>query len=107
MKNTKSSFTNAAENCEGFKAWFIEEGYDKSDYVIEIWTKEGYTIGDNEATTERIDVIHNEVTPANGWYRAIKALETIKPIMTARMRRAFEADKRELMLMDDCDEEEM
>lgn len=107
MKNTKKQFISAAKNCKELKAWFIEEGYDELDYVIEMWTIDGHTIGDNKATTERINVIHNEVTPANGWYQAIKALETIKPIMTARMRRAFEADKRRELKAFLLDEEDM
>ena len=79
MNKTKRDFTKAVSKCKGLNTWFIEDGYSKLDYVIEIWTYDGYTIGDNEATTERIYVIHNEVSRSDGWDLAIKAVQTIKP----------------------------
>jgi len=78
MMKTKRDFTKACNNCKGCNTWFIEEGYNEDDYVIEIWTHDGYTIGDNEATTERINVIYNELSSSDGWHLAIKAVQTIK-----------------------------
>lgn len=79
MKYTKRQFTSAAKKRKGFKTWFIERDAYSVDYVIEICVTNGYTIGDNECSSERIHVLREEVSIANGWCLAVKALQTIKP----------------------------
>ena len=76
MINTKSEFIRATKKTKGFQTWFTEPIEDDG-YAIEIWVDEGYTIGDNEQTGERINVYLEETTESEGWYDAIRALKTI------------------------------
>jgi hypothetical protein len=78
MKNTKREFLSAAKKRQGFKTWFIEQEAYSRDYVIEISVDNGYTIGDNQCTSERVHVLSEELTISDGWRLAIKALQTIK-----------------------------
>tara|TARA_R110002012_G_scaffold70562_1_gene181617 strand:- start:802 stop:1044 length:243 start_codon:yes stop_codon:yes gene_type:complete len=77
MTNTKAEFIRATRKTKGFKTWFTEPIEDDDGYTIEIWLNEGYTIGDNDQTGERINVYLEEMTVGQGWHKAIQALKTI------------------------------
>jgi len=71
---TEQRFKLQAQNTEGIKDWYIES--DSYGWVIDIMTKEGYTIGDDGGRNWRIH--KDKDTDAQTWREGIRWINTIK-----------------------------
>tara|TARA_R110001599_G_scaffold191991_2_gene387088 strand:- start:490 stop:759 length:270 start_codon:yes stop_codon:yes gene_type:complete len=77
---TKRQFLKAFKAAKGTTDFWIEQedAHDAGNYFIGITVEDGFTIGDNEQTSEHFWIYPDEgMTRADGWYNAIEGLQTI------------------------------
>lgn len=75
---TKQQFKKAAAKRPEIKEWFIDEGSDEKDFVLNIIVTDDYIIWDDGAQIARLHYYHNEHTVSQFWTEGIEMLETIK-----------------------------